>query len=163
MTETKLKCEECEFVAKSPVGLSAHTRVHAKDSAPSEETPAETPQEEPVEAPEVPANPTAKPADGNIAADRTPLGGKALIMKNKLDAQPKVPIMIPLAGGEKFGSTESVILNGYRLNIKKGVFVHVPQQVAQVIMESQQATQEAINNYFLMNEQGVSQAMAAKH
>jgi hypothetical protein len=55
-----------------------------------------------------------------------------------------------------------VILNGYRLNIRKGDYVMVPQQVAQVIMESQQKTQEAISNYFLMNAEGVSPAMKRK-
>ena len=41
------------------------------------------------------------------------------------------------------GITESVILNGYRLNIQKGVYVSVPQQVAEIIMESQRQTQMA--------------------
>jgi hypothetical protein len=88
--------------------------------------------------------------------------GKAQIMKAQLDAQPKVPIMIPLGAGETPGVTESVILNGYRLNIRKGEYVMVPQQVAQVIMESQKHTKEAIENYFLMNSEGVSPAMKSK-
>jgi hypothetical protein len=100
-------------------------------------------------------------ATSNSAAPARPLG-KAEIMKNKLDAQPKVPIMIPLAPGETPGSTESVILNGHRINIRKGEYVHVPQQVAQVIMESQQQTRQAIENYFAMNADGVSEAMRQK-
>lgn len=89
-------------------------------------------------------------------------GGKAEIMRHKLASQPKVAIIIPLSPGEKEGSTESVILNGYRINVRKGIYVQVPQQVAQVIMESQQMTQEAINNYFLMDGSGVSNAMRRK-
>lgn len=88
--------------------------------------------------------------------------GKAEIMRRELEAQEKVPIMIPLAPSEVEGSTESVILNGYRINIRKGMYVHVPRQVAEVIMESQQMTQEAIQNYFLMNSEGVSEAMRRK-
>lgn len=88
--------------------------------------------------------------------------GKAARMKAHLDAQPKVPIMIPLLPGEVAGSTESVILNGYRLNIRKGEYVHVPEQVARVIMESQQQTAQAIENYFLMNSDGQSKAMKSK-
>lgn len=88
--------------------------------------------------------------------------GKAEIMRRKLEAQPKVAIMIPLSPGEVAGSTESVILNGHRYNIRKGEYVHVPEQVAQVIMESQQMTQQAISNYFLMNSEGKSPAMLRK-
>jgi hypothetical protein len=88
--------------------------------------------------------------------------GKTERMRQTLEAQPKVPIMIPLAQGEAVGSTESVILNGHRLNIRKGEYVYVPEQVARVIMESQQQTAAAIANYFLMNAEGKSKAMKQK-
>jgi hypothetical protein len=88
--------------------------------------------------------------------------GKAERMRLHLEKQPKVAIMIPLGQGEAAGSSESVILNGYRLNIRKGEYVHVPEQVARVIMESQQQTQQAIENYFLMNAEGKSKAMKQK-
>lgn len=88
--------------------------------------------------------------------------GKAERMRQTLEAQPKVPIMIPLGQGEAAGSTESVILNGHRLNIRKGEYVYVPEQVARVIMESQQQTMAAIENYFLMNANGKSKAMEQK-
>jgi hypothetical protein len=109
----------------------------------------------------------AKPLKGQKAPDQ-PKGsvaahiGKAERMRQHLEKQPKVAIMIPLLPGEAEGSTESVILNGYRLNIRKGDMVMVPRQVAEVIMESQQKTREAIENYFLMNEKGVSKAMRDK-
>jgi hypothetical protein len=88
--------------------------------------------------------------------------GKAAVMKRKLEKQEKVAIMVPLAPGEREGSTISVILNGYRMNIRKGSYVHVPKQVAQVIMESQQMTEEAIQNYFAMDNNGKSKAMKDK-
>jgi hypothetical protein len=99
---------------------------------------------------------------GALSEVRPAIGSKAEIMKRKLSAQQKVPIMIPLSPGESVGSTYPAILNGYRLNIKKGAYVHVPLQVARVVMRSQQQTQEAISNYFLMNDAGVSQAMRDK-
>jgi hypothetical protein len=92
----------------------------------------------------------------------TSIEGKAAIMKARLDAQPKVAIMIPLTPGEVSGSTESVILNGYRTNIRKGEYVYVPEQIARVIMESQQQTEQAIQNYFHMNAEGQSAAMKQK-
>ncbi len=80
-----------------------------------------------------------------VEEDRTPVGSKAAIMKAKLAKQPKVRILIPLEGKEKIGSTMPVTLNGYRLNIQKGVYVDVPEQVARIIMKSQQQTIAALD------------------
>lgn len=102
------------------------------------------------------------PAAGPVGEASTENLGKAEIMRRKLAEQEKVSIMIPLSPGEREGSTESVILNGYRLNIRKGSYVYVPKQVAEVIMESQQMTQEAIQNYFAMDANGKSKAMKDK-
>lgn len=73
-----------------------------------------------------------------------PSGSKAAIMKEKLSHQPKVKIYIPLGIGEKFGGTLSVILNGYRMNILKGIYVDVPKQVADIVIESQKQTVKAL-------------------
>jgi hypothetical protein len=97
-----------------------------------------------------------------LSAGSAPVGSKAEAMRIRLASQPKVAIMIPLSQGEAVGSTESVILNGYRINIRKGMYVYVPEQVARVIMESQQQTEQAIQNHFLMNAEGKSAAMKQK-
>lgn len=80
-----------------------------------------------------------------IKGERTSAGSKADRMKAWLETQPKVRIMIPRQGKEKMGTTESVVLNGYRLNIVKGVYVLVPKPVADVIMKSQNQTEDALN------------------
>jgi hypothetical protein len=103
-----------------------------------------------------------KPAEPQTEGSADAHIGKAERMRRHLESQPTVAIMIPLLAGEAAGSTESVILNGHRLNIRKGEYVHVPEQVARVIMESQQQTAQAIENYFLMNSDGKSKAMKAK-
>jgi hypothetical protein len=54
-------------------------------------------------------------------------------MKEELAAQPKVRVFIPLASGEKQGVTQSVVLNGYPMYIRKGTYVDVPQSVAEVL------------------------------
>lgn len=54
-------------------------------------------------------------------------------MKERLAKQPKVRVFIPLAAGEKQGVTQSVILNGYPIYIRKGSYVDVPQSVAEVL------------------------------
>ena len=90
---------------------------------------------------------------------------KAMIMKKKLEAQPKVRFLLPLEGsekqgvvewrtgknGEKYqyvvsGSVETVQLNGYKYFIPKGIFVDIPEQVAQVLSESYKLTASAGSN-----------------
>lgn len=63
----------------------------------------------------------------------TPLGTKARAMRDQLAKEPKVRVFIPLANGEKQGVTQSVILNGYPMYIRKGSYVNVPQSVAEVL------------------------------
>ena len=62
-----------------------------------------------------------------------PLGSKARQMRDKLHAEDKVRVFIPLANGEKQGVTQSVILNGYPMYIRKGQYVDVPESVADVL------------------------------
>lgn len=64
---------------------------------------------------------------------KLPLVGKARAMRDKLASEPKVRVFIPLASGEKQGVTQSVILNGYPLYIRKGEYVDVPESVSAVL------------------------------
>lgn len=93
---------------------------------------------------------------------------KAQIMRNKLLAQEKVNILIPVDPTERAGVVEwrkdkdgedyqvhisggvtSVQLNGYKYFIPKGVYTSVPRQVAEVISKAQQQTLEAGQNVSL--------------
>lgn len=85
----------------------------------------ETTSQEPVEEPKAPV---AQATGGPVSA-----GGKAERMRDALAAEPKVRILVPLSSGEKPGVTQSVILNGYSLYIRKGEYVEVPQSVADVL------------------------------
>jgi hypothetical protein len=58
--------------------------------------------------------------------------------------QPKKSIMIPREKSDPVGAYETVQINGYTFQITKGVYVEVPEQIAQIIMESQQQTEQAI-------------------
>ena len=89
-------------------------------------------------------------------------------MRNKLLAQEKVNILIPVDPTERAGVVEwrkdkngedyqvhisgaitSVQLNGYKYFIPKGVYTPVPRQVAEVISKAQQQTLEAGSNISL--------------
>lgn len=75
-----------------------------------------------------------------------PVGSDAERMRTFLAKQPKVRVLIPLVGKEKAGTTLPIIRNGYRLNVMKGVYVDVPELIADIIMESQKQTVKALMN-----------------
>lgn len=85
--------------------------------------------------PAAPSTPVAPVAKDVVTANKAhvAVGSKAEQMRDKLKAEPKVRVLIPLAAGEKAGVTQSVILNGYSLYIRKGEYVEVPQSVADVL------------------------------
>jgi len=87
-----------------------------------------------------------KVAAPGVEEGHVPVGSDAERMRAHLAKQPKVRVLIPLIGKEMQGTTMSVIINGYRLNIAKGVYVDVPEQVADMIMESQKQTVKALDH-----------------
>lgn len=70
---------------------------------------------------------------------------KAQKMKENLAEQEKIQIFVPLEGKEKPGTQLPVTLNGHRVNVPKGVYVKVPQQVAQIVMDSLNQTEASTN------------------
>lgn len=87
-------------------------------------------------APTPPAAPKAPVPDKEVEKEWR---GDAAKMKAHLEKQPKVSVMIPLEQGVAPEVAEKVPfvvnLNGYRFSIKRGVFVEVPQQIAEVVKE----------------------------
>lgn len=84
---------------------------------------------------EIPAAPVATAAVPNNAD--AALAGDAKRMKAILAKQPKIRMIIPLRDGEKPGSTEVCCINGYCQTIQKGVYVDLPEQMAEMIAENQ--------------------------
>lgn len=108
-------------------------------------TPAETPEEpetetpeETEEEPEAPVEPAPKSQVSEREVEKQ-WRGDAQKMKDHLAKQKKVSIMIPLEVGVAPEVAEKipfvVNMNGYRFQIKRGVFVEVPEQVADMIKE----------------------------
>jgi hypothetical protein len=96
---------------------------------------------EPAETVEKPVS-AKKPAVSEQAEEKkaeTSLRNDARAMKAHLDAQPKVSIMIPFEVGENPENGKKVMfhcnLNGYAMDIPRGVYVEVPRQVADMIKE----------------------------
>jgi hypothetical protein len=92
--------------------------------------------EQPVEAPQGDEPVVAKSESRNGGAEEADFNKTAGDMKALLDAQPKVRVLVPLENGEKLGEFLPVNINGYRLNVPKGVLIDVPQTVAEIISES---------------------------
>ena len=78
-------------------------------------------------------------------ADSDPKDGKALVMKTQLLKQPRVRVMIPVDSGSDPSVPFDVTLNGYRLSLPRNQYIDVPQQVAEVIMNSHNQTQLALS------------------
>ena len=65
----------------------------------------------------------------------TQLTADAVAQKAFFENQPKVMMNIPLKEGEKAGAYEVINVNGYRLQIPKGVVVSLAQGVAEILGE----------------------------
>ena len=89
-------------------------------------------------APEVP-----KP-QRNDAQEEAVFQKTAADMKAVLAAQPKVGVYIPLMDGEPKGTQLQVAINGYVVNVPKGVpNVQVPESVAKIVWRSLGVYEEA--------------------
>jgi len=84
--------------------------------------------------------PGLKEEAGNSVED------KALATKIKLAAEPKVRMMIPLDPGEKVGAYRSVILNGYRFDVRKNTMVDLPESVASMLAKAYSITTDVVEN-----------------
>lgn len=68
---------------------------------------------------------------------------RVALTKKKLWAGELTKFIIPLMPGEKPGASESVSINGYQLNIKKGAMVEIPVPVAKILAKHYQVEMEA--------------------
>ncbi len=64
-------------------------------------------------------------------------------VKEHLDRQPKIMFYVPLANGESEGAYESVQINGYTVQVKKGVSVNLPEQIVEMLANKYRVQVEA--------------------
>lgn len=122
-----------------PANGTKEELVERLEAANLAETP-EEPEDEATEEIEEPEEPKASTENTVKVSDREvekQWRGDAMKMKDHLAGQKKVNIMIPLEVGVPPEVAEKIPfvcnLNGYRFSIKRGVFVEVPEQVAEMI------------------------------
>lgn len=85
--------------------------------------------------------------------------GKSQIMKAHLAKQEKVMFLVPLEAGEAKGTQLPVILNGYRLNIPKGVLCPIPRQVAEMLAEKYNIEMEAGRDHLIDRDNAHKEAL----
>lgn len=137
-------------------------QAQGDQTAPAEEE--ESSDEPEQEKPKARTSPKKSPAKSNQAPKKAPQKAASNAdvgieykkmsdqMKKHLQSQPKVQFMIPLAPNEKEGAWESVQINGYRMVIKKGTMVTIPQQVAQILADHYQIQMEAGKEHLIQNK-----------
>lgn len=80
-------------------------------------------------------------------------------MKEHLATQQKVHFMIPLGEGEKDGAYETVQINGYKMTIKKGTMVVIPQQVAEILADHYRISSEVGQEWRIDRDNATEKAL----
>jgi len=84
----------------------------------------------------------------------------ALTMKEILEREEKVSFYIPLEAGEKAGAFETVTINGYRMEVKKGVMQELPKSVVAILAEHYKVAAEAGKQMLIENDDKKLEALS---
>lgn len=87
-----------------------------------------------------------QPIQGLKEEENQSLEDTALRTKEILSKQPKVRMMIPLDPGEKAGAYRTVIINGYRFDVRKNTMIDLPEAVAALLSDAYQITTDVLEN-----------------
>lgn len=82
------------------------------------------------------------------------------IVKEKLAKCPVVTVSIPLAPGEREGAYDTVSIQGYKVQVKKGVQVELPQPMAKILLESYRITAAAGKEKLADRDDAIASALA---
>lgn len=82
-------------------------------------------------------------------------------MEERLREQQKVRVLVPLGPNEKRGKAFLEIgLNGAFYKIPKGEYIDLPQSIADIIMRSQQQTDESLSMFSVERAEDVRDALS---
>lgn len=84
----------------------------------------------------------------------------AQTMKEILDSQPKVSFLIPLSPGEADGAYDTVCINGYVLQIKKGAMVQLPTSVVDILANKYKIEMEAGREMRIDRDEATERALS---
>lgn len=84
---------------------------------------------------------------GDDANTNPDVGSKSDAMKQALLAQKTISILIPTDPGSDPKVPFPVNLNGYRLDLPTNTYIDVPEQIAEVIRQSNKQTVDALNQF----------------
>ena len=150
--------DEPEDEEEAPAPKARSSRTPAKLAPKAEEA------EEPEEDPDYLRQYQYKKVAGKIyvGGDLTDpdRGSKAEIMKKALLKQRRVRVLVPRAPGEHKSVLMTVNLNGYRLDFPKNTYVEMPEQVANVIMNSQEQTDRALQTSLIDSDKDKAKALS---
>lgn len=81
-------------------------------------------------------------------------------VKERLEKQPKVLFIIPKVDGEAAGlAYDTVQIDGFRMEIKKGVAVTIPEQVAHILAEKYRIGSEAGSEHLISRDEKISEVL----
>jgi hypothetical protein len=103
--------------------------------------------------------PQAKNQEAKINNSSASLLADQRKMREKLEQDEKFPIMIPLEPGEKQGTMKDLWLNGFHVQVPKGILVRVPQGVFEVLAKSLKLNSEAGANFLISRDSKVEDAL----
>ena len=84
---------------------------------------------------------------------------KEQMTKEHLDSQEKIMFHIPLSSGESDDSFDIVRINGYGIQIKKGVSLSLPRQVAEMLAEKYNVQMQAGKEKLVNRSDDVTDAL----
>lgn len=80
--------------------------------------------------------------------------------KERLEKQPKVLFIIPKVDGEAAGlAYDTVQIDGFRMEIRKGVAVTIPEQVANILAEKYRIGTEAGQEHLINRDEKTSEVL----
>lgn len=140
--------------------MTKETKSKAKNPLLEEETTIVETESEEVVTDETPVAKVAKSTPKAVVTDVTKeLRSDIENTKRILASEAQVQIMIPLAQGEKAGATHDCYINGYKVTVKKGAMVSVPDSISKLIAQHYEIEMTAGSEFLVDADSSKTEAL----